>query len=105
MRGRSPAGRVWIKVENGRLSALELVHDFSLRTGAAPETRQFHARFWQTYGEVEQTQETGYLQAVYEGMHIGTALAWATHHDDDDTVQRGQRDLRAVVKRLQSYWK
>jgi aminoglycoside phosphotransferase (APT) family kinase protein len=72
---------------------------------AAPETHQVHARFWQAYGEVEQTPERAFRQAVYEAMHIGTALVWATRHDDVDTVQRGNRDLRAVVKRLQAYCK
>lgn len=78
---------------------------FVLAMAAAPETHQVHARFWQSYGEPEQTPETGFRQAVYEAMHIGTALVWASYHDDVDTVQRGKRDLAAVVKRLQSYSK
>jgi aminoglycoside phosphotransferase (APT) family kinase protein len=78
---------------------------FVLAMAAAPETHQFHARFWQAYREPERTPETAFRQAVYEGMHIGAALVWATHHDDVDTVQRGKRDLRAVVKTLQPYYK
>jgi len=70
---------------------------------AAPEARRCHARFWQAYGEPEQTPDRAYRQAVYEAMHIGTALAWAVHHDDDETIQRGKRDLRAAVKRLQPH--
>jgi len=69
----------------------------------APEKHPSHARFWQTYGAPEQTLETDFRQAVYEAMHIGTAMVWASHHSDVDTVQRGKRDLRAVLKRLQSY--
>jgi len=76
---------------------------FVLTMAAAPETQPVHERFWQAYGEVEHTPETAYRQAVYEAMHIGTALAWAVHHDDDETIQRGKRDLRAAVKRLQPH--
>jgi aminoglycoside phosphotransferase (APT) family kinase protein len=78
---------------------------FVLAKAVGPATHAVHARFWQAYGEPEQTPELPFRQAVYEAMHIGTALAWATHHDDVDTVQRGKRDLRAVVKRLQLYSK
>jgi aminoglycoside phosphotransferase (APT) family kinase protein len=76
---------------------------FVLAMGTRPETQRFHARFWQAYGTVEQTPETAFRQAVYEAMHIGTALVWASQHDDVDTVERGKRDLRAVVERLQPY--
>jgi aminoglycoside phosphotransferase (APT) family kinase protein len=69
----------------------------------APEKHPGHARFWQAYGAVEQALETAFRQAVYEAMHIGTAMAWASRHGDTDTVQRGKRDLRAVLKRLKSY--
>ncbi len=74
---------------------------FVLAMSAGPETDQFQARFWQGYGEVKHTPETSFRQAVYEAMHIGAALAWASHHDDGETVQRGKRDLRGVIKRLQ----
>ena len=47
--------------------------------------------------------EAAFRQAVHKAMHIGTALVWATQHDDVDTVQRGKRDLRAAVETLQSY--
>ena len=69
----------------------------------APEKHPGHDRFWQAYGEPEQTPETALRKAVYEAMHIGTAMAWASRHADDDTVERGKGDLRAVLKRLQSY--
>ncbi len=78
---------------------------FVLAMGARPETHQFHARFWQAYGEAEQTPEAAFRQAVYEAMHIGTAVVWASRHDDAETVQRGKRDLHTVVKRLQSHRK
>jgi aminoglycoside phosphotransferase (APT) family kinase protein len=74
---------------------------FVLAMAAAPETHHVHARFWQSYGKPEQTSELDFRQAVYEAMHIGTALVWASLHDDVETVQRGKRDLRAVIKRLQ----
>jgi aminoglycoside phosphotransferase (APT) family kinase protein len=68
----------------------------------APEKHPGHARFWEAYGKPEQTPEATFRQTVYEAMHIGTAMAWASRHDDVDTVKRGKRDLRAVLKRLQS---
>ena len=67
----------------------------------APEKHPGHARFWHAYGALEQTPETAFRQAVYEAIHIGSAMAWARHHGDVDTVQRGKRDLRTVLKRLQ----
>jgi len=75
---------------------------FVLAKGATPETRQFHARFWQAYGQPEPTPETMFRNAVYEALNVGTALVWATRHDDIDTVQRGKRDLRAVAATLQT---
>jgi aminoglycoside phosphotransferase (APT) family kinase protein len=78
---------------------------FVLAMSARPQTQRLHARFWQGYGAVDQTPERAFRQAVYEAMHIGTALVWASHHDDADTVERGKRDLGAVVKRLQPYRK
>lgn len=69
----------------------------------APEKHLGHARFWQAYGPLEQTPETAFRQAVYEAMHIGTAMTWASRHRDEDTVQRGKRDLRAVLQRLGAY--
>jgi aminoglycoside phosphotransferase (APT) family kinase protein len=73
---------------------------FVLAKAAKPETNHFHARFWQSYGRLEQTPETTFRQAVYEAMHIGTALVWATRHDDADTMKRGKCELRAVAKAL-----
>jgi aminoglycoside phosphotransferase (APT) family kinase protein len=78
---------------------------FVLAKAAGPETHQFHARFWQAYGELEQTPEVAFRQAVYEAMHIGTALAWASRHDDTDTMQRGKQDLATVTKTLRSFLK
>lgn len=66
----------------------------------ASDAHQYYTRFWQAYGEVEQTRESAFRQAVYAAMYIGTALVWARQHDDVETVQRGQHDLGAVVKRL-----
>ena len=73
---------------------------FVLAKGAVPETQRFHSRFWQAYGQPEPTPETAFRNAVYEAMHVGTALVWATRHDDRDTVQRGKRDLRTVATTL-----
>jgi len=73
---------------------------FVLAKGATPETQQFHARFWQAYGQPEPTPGTAFRNAVYEALNVGTALAWAARHDDTDTVRRGKRDLRAVAATL-----
>jgi aminoglycoside phosphotransferase (APT) family kinase protein len=70
---------------------------------AASEKHPGHARFWQSYGAPEQTPETTFRREVYEAMHIGSAMAWASRHGDTDTVQRGKRDLQSVLKRLLSY--
>jgi aminoglycoside phosphotransferase (APT) family kinase protein len=72
---------------------------------AAPENHPGHARFWEVYGQPEQTPEIAFRQAVYEAMHIGTAMSWASRHSDDDTVQRGKRDLQEVIKKLGAYGK
>jgi len=40
------------------------------------------------------------MRAVYEALNVGTALVWATRHDDADTVQRGKQDLSAVATTL-----
>jgi aminoglycoside phosphotransferase (APT) family kinase protein len=73
---------------------------FVLSKAAAPETDRFHARFWHTYGQPEQTRAAAFRNAVYEAMNVGTALVWATRHDDHDTVQRGKQDLSAVATTL-----
>jgi aminoglycoside phosphotransferase (APT) family kinase protein len=73
---------------------------FVLAKSATPETHRFHARFWRAYGQPEETPDTAFRRAAYEAMHIGTALAWATRHDDADTARRGTRDLRSAVQAL-----
>jgi aminoglycoside phosphotransferase (APT) family kinase protein len=73
---------------------------FVLSKAAAPETDHLHSRFWQSYGARDQTPEAEFRQAIYEALHIGTALVWATHHDDKETLQRGADDLRAVITLL-----
>jgi aminoglycoside phosphotransferase (APT) family kinase protein len=73
---------------------------FVLAKAAAPETQHYHARFWQAYEPPEQTPDVAFRQAVYEAMHIGTALAWASQHEDTDTMQRGKRELKMVAKTL-----
>lgn len=75
---------------------------FVLATSVS-EKHPGHARFWQAYGQSEQTFDADFRRAVYEAMHMGTAMAWASRHDDADTVQRGKRDLRAVLKKLKRY--
>lgn len=72
---------------------------------ASPENHPGHARFWRAYGQPEQTPETAFRQAVYEAMHIGTAMSWASRHGDEDTVQRGKGDMREVIEKLKPYRK
>jgi hypothetical protein len=71
-----------------------------LAKAAEPAGVALHARFWRAYGIPVQTRDAAFRNAVYEAMHIGGALAWAHRHDDDDTIERGTRELRAVVQTL-----
>jgi len=73
---------------------------FVLAMSASSEAQPFHNAFWRGYGEVEQTAGTAFRKAVYEAMHIGSAMTWAVRNHDDDTVERGKRDLRAVAMNL-----
>jgi aminoglycoside phosphotransferase (APT) family kinase protein len=58
------------------------------------------AGFWEGYGEVEPAMGTAFRQALYEALHIGTALAYAARAGDQATVARGRAELPPVVARL-----
>ena len=73
---------------------------FVLAKSASPETKSLHDSFWRGYGKLEQTPGLEFRKAVYEAMHVGTALEWATRHQDDDTVKRGKQDLKVVAASL-----
>ena len=73
---------------------------FVLAKSASPETESLHDSFWRGYGELEQTPGLEFRKAVYEAMHVGTALEWAIRNHDDDTVKRGKQDLKAVAASL-----
>ena len=73
---------------------------FVLAKSASPETESLHDSFWRGYGEIEQTHGLEFRKAVYEAMHVGTALEWASRNHDDDTVKRGKQDLNAVAASL-----
>lgn len=75
---------------------------FVLAMSASPEVQPFHDAFWRGYGELEQTPGAGFRKAVYEAMHIGSAMTWAVRNHDDDTVERGKRDLSHVAASLTS---
>jgi hypothetical protein len=72
---------------------------FVLAKGAVPET-DYLARFWHGYGMRDQTPEAAFRQAIYEALHIGTALAWAARHDDGETFERGTADLKESVAEI-----
>ena len=73
---------------------------FVLAKSASPETESLHDSFWRGYGEIEPTPGLEFRKAVYEAMHVGTALEWAIRNQDDDTVKRGRQDLKAVAASL-----
>ena len=73
---------------------------FVLAKSASAETQPMHDSFWRGYGELEQTPGLEFRKAVYEAMHVGTALEWAIRNQDDDTVKRGKQDLKAVAASL-----
>jgi len=73
---------------------------FVLAKSASPETQRVHECFWRGYGQVDEISGIAFRKAVYEAMHIGTALAWAIQNHDDDTVERGKRDLSLVAANL-----
>lgn len=70
---------------------------FVLAKSASAETKPSHDQFWRGYGEIEQTTGIEFRKAVYEAMHVGTALEWAKRNHDDDTMKRGRQDLNAVA--------
>ena len=61
-----------------------------------------HMRFWQAYGQPEDTPGVRFRKTVYDGMHAGTALVWSAQHDDKGTVQRAYGTLREVAELLPS---
>lgn len=73
---------------------------FVLGMSTSPETQAEYKVFWNAYGQPSQTPAAQFRDGIYQAMHIGTALVWATYHQDDATVERGVNDLRAVVARL-----
>jgi aminoglycoside phosphotransferase (APT) family kinase protein len=76
---------------------------FLLAKTATPETEAFYAGFWQAYGRPDPTPETRFRQAVYEAMHVATAMAWAARQSDDDTLTRGRSDLQQLVTLLRCW--
>jgi len=73
---------------------------FVLAKSVSPETKPSHDQFWRGYGQIEQTPGIEFRKAVYEAMHVGTALEWAQRNHDDDTLKRGRQDLNAVAASL-----
>jgi aminoglycoside phosphotransferase (APT) family kinase protein len=76
---------------------------FLLAKTATPETEALYAGFWQAYGRPDPTPETHFRQAVYEAMHVATAMAWAARQGDDDTLARGRGDLQQLVTLLRTW--
>lgn len=66
---------------------------FVLAKSASAETQRSHAAFWRAYGQTAQTPSAIFRAQVYEAMHIGSALAHAAQHGDEDTLARGRAEL------------
>jgi hypothetical protein len=67
---------------------------------AHADEEEGHAHFWRAYGPPEVRRGTQLRKTVYDGMHAGAALVWATQHKDEETVRRAHGTLREVVEWL-----
>ncbi len=61
-----------------------------------------HSRFWQAYGQPEETPAAGFRANVYDAMHAGTAFIWAVQHQDEETVTRAKGTLGHAAEILPS---
>jgi aminoglycoside phosphotransferase (APT) family kinase protein len=76
--------------------------DWTMFILAHAEPEEGHARFWQAYGQPEDTSGAQFRKTVYDGLHAATALVWSSTHDDEETVKRAYGTLRDVAKGLPS---
>ena len=74
--------------------------DWTMFILAHAEEEEGHARFWQSYGQPEDTPGVRFRASVYDAMHAGTAFIWAVGHQDEETVTRAKGTLREVAETL-----
>jgi aminoglycoside phosphotransferase (APT) family kinase protein len=76
--------------------------DWTMFILAHAEEQAGHSRFWQAYGQPEETPAAGFRANVYDAMHAGTAFIWAVQHQDEETVTRAKGTLSHAAEILPS---
>ena len=74
--------------------------DWTMFILAHTDREEGHSRFWQAYGQREDTPGAQFRASVYEAMHAGIAFVWAAQHQDEETLTRAQSTLRQVAETL-----
>lgn len=74
--------------------------DWTMFILAHAEKVEGHSRFWQAYGQPEDTAGTRFRAAVYDAMYAGRAFVWAVDHQDAETVERAKGTLSEVTETL-----
>jgi len=74
--------------------------DWTMFILAHAEKEEGHSRFWQAYGQPEDTPGAKFRATVYDAMYAGRAFVWAVQHKDEETVARAKGTLREVVEKL-----
>jgi aminoglycoside phosphotransferase (APT) family kinase protein len=79
--------------------------DWTMFIFAHAEQKAGHPHFWRAYGKPEGRPAVMFRKSVYDGMHAGTALVWATRHQDENTVQKATGTLQETVEALTDFLK
>src|SRR5688500_7914312 len=74
--------------------------DWTMFILAHAEKEEGHSRFWQAYGQPEDTAGSKFRATVYDAMYAGRAFVWAVQHQDAETVERAKGTLREVLEIL-----
>jgi aminoglycoside phosphotransferase (APT) family kinase protein len=74
--------------------------DWTMFILAHAEKQEGHSRFWQAYGQPDDTAGSRFRATVYDAMYAGRAFVWAVQHKDEETVERAKGTLREVVEIL-----
>jgi aminoglycoside phosphotransferase (APT) family kinase protein len=77
--------------------------DWTMFIFAHAEQDAGHSHFWRAYGKPADHPAAIFRKSVYDGMHAGTALVWATRHKDEDTVQKAFGTLQKTVESLTEF--
>jgi aminoglycoside phosphotransferase (APT) family kinase protein len=73
---------------------------FVLDKADGPGMNDARAAFWQAYGQPQRTTSAQLRSHVYDAMHAGIALLWATREDDQETIARAHHTLQRVADAL-----